>query len=178
MSRLLLSAAVVVLVGHAVSAAVQAPNVVTRESTVTATVDRVDRSSRLVLFRADGSGPQSVYVDRTVAAFDDLKPGDVVVVRYLESVIVQVRPNAKPQRVRDTTKEAKEAGGDRVISQTKAVVTVENIDVQTLLVSYRTEDGVRAMRLVQDKRLLEGLRTGDRIEITATRERAVDIRRK
>jgi hypothetical protein len=49
------------------------------------------------------------------------------------------------------------AGGDRVIAQSKAVVTIEKIDVQGLLVSYRTQDGLRAARGVTDKRLLEGL---------------------
>jgi hypothetical protein len=178
MSRLLLSAAVVVLVGHAVSAAVQTPNVVTREATVTATVDRVDRSSRLVTFRAEGNALQSVYVDPNVAEFDNLKSGDVVTVRYVESVIVQVSPNAKGDGVRDTTEEARKAGGDQVIAQTKAVVTIEDIDPQTLIVRFRTQNGLRAARLVNDKRLLQGIRPGDRVEITATRERAVDIRRK
>jgi hypothetical protein len=70
------------------------------------------------------------------------------------------------------------AGGDRVIAQSKAFVTIEKIDVQALLVSYRTEDGLRGARSVTDKRLLEGLRPGDRVEITLTRERAVDIQRK
>jgi hypothetical protein len=87
------------------------------------------------------------------------------------------RRDAQPS-VRDTTYDARKAGGDRVIEQSQAVVTIENIDFQRLFVSYRTQDGMRAMRAVNDKRLLEALRDGDRIEITLTRERAVDIRRK
>jgi len=178
MIRLLLPALVMALLGQAAPQSAQPPNVVTRESTVTATVDRIERSSRVVTLRAEGNILQSVYVDPKVAAFGDLKVGDVVTVRYIESVIVQVRPNAKPDGVRDTTEEAKKAGGDNVIGQTKAVVTIENIDTQTSIVSYRTGNGLRAARLVQDKKLLEGLHTGDRVEITQTRERAVEIRKK
>jgi len=178
MIRLLMPALMVALLGQAALESAQPPKAVTRESTVTGTVDRIERSSRVVTFRAaEGNVLQSVYVDPKVAAFADLKVGDVVVVRYIESVIVQVRPNAKAEGVRDTTQEAKKAGGDNVTAQSKAVVTIENIDTQTSIVTYR-QNGVRAARLVNDKRLLEGLHTGDRVEITQTRERAVEIRKK
>jgi hypothetical protein len=178
MFTLLVSVVVTGLLAHAAPVPVQAPNVVTRESTVTATVDRIERSSRVVTFRRESNILQSVYVDPDVAAFDDLQVGDVVTVRYVESVIVQVRPDSQPSGVRDTTDEARKAAGDRVIAQSKVVVTIEKIDVQGLLVSYRTKDGLRAARGVTDKRLLEGLRPGDRVEITLTQERAVDIQRK
>jgi DNA replicative helicase MCM subunit Mcm2 (Cdc46/Mcm family) len=176
MFNLLVSVVVAGLLAHA--ARVHAQNVVTRESTVTATVDRIERSSRLVTFRGEGNTLQSVYVDPNVAAFNDLRVGDVVTVRYVESVIVQVRPDSRTGGVRDTTDEARKAGGDSVITQSKAVVTIEKVDVQAMLVSYSTKDGLRAARVVSDKRLLEGLRPGDRVEITLTRARAVDIQRK
>ena len=176
MFKLLLSVVVTALIADAAPA--QAPNVVTRESTVTATVDRIERSSRVVTFRGDGNTLQDVYVGPEVAAFNDLQVGDVVTVRYVESVIVQVRPDSQPGGVRDTTDEARKAGGDQVITQSKAFVTIEKIDLQALLVSYRTKEGLRGARAVTDKRLLEGLRPGDRVEITLTQERAVDIQRK
>ncbi len=178
MFKLLLSVVVTALLAPAAPGPVQAPNVVTRESTVTATVDRIERSTRVVTFRGEGNTLQDVYVDPVVAAFDDLQVGDVVTVRYVESVIVQVRPDSEPSGVRDTTDEARKAGGDKVIEQSKAFVTIDKIDAQALIVSYRTKDGLRGARGVTDKRLLEGLRPGDRVEITLTRERAVDIQRK
>lgn len=177
MSILLLSAVVAGTLISTAPAPAQAPNVVTRESTVTGTVASVQRSTRVVTFRKESNVLESVYVDPNVAAFDDLKVGDVVTVRYVESVVVQVRRDAKLSEPRDTTNEARKTG-ESVIQQVKAVVTIEDIDSQRLFVSYRTQDGVRARRAVTDKRLLEGIRPGDRIEITLTRERAVDIKRK
>jgi hypothetical protein len=177
MSRLLLPAAVTALLGVAVPAIAQTANVVTRESTFTATVDRVERSSRVVTFKGDGGTLQDVYVDPKVAVFNDLQVGDVVTVRLIDSVIVQVRPNAQPSGLHDTTEEAKKAGRDRVVAQSKAVVTIEAIDAPKLLVKYRTEYNQVFTRVVSDKRLLEGLRPGDRVEVTMTRERAVDIQR-
>jgi len=155
----------------------QAPNVVTRESTVTATVDRIETFSRVVTFHSADNVLQSVYVDPKVKAFDDLKTGDVVTVRYVESVVVEVRPQARPTAVQDSTEEARKAGDDSVIQQLKMVVTIDDIDPQGLFVTYRTHDNRRVVRAVNDKKLLEGLRAGDRVEVTMTRARAVSIER-
>lgn len=177
MSRLFASTVVLCLLWSGGPAQAQAPNVVTRESTVTATVDRIERSSRVVTFRSEGNVLQSVYVDPSVAAFDDLKTGDVVTVRYVESVIAEVRPNSKLTEVRDTTEEARKAGEEGIIQQLKMVVTIDEIDPQGQFVTYRASDNRKVMRPVTDKRVLEGIRPGDRVEITFTRARAISIER-
>lgn len=178
MSRLLPSVVVTVLLVQVIPAPAQTPNVVTRESTFTATVHRVERSSRVVTFKGESGTLQDVYVDPTVAVFNDLQVGDLVTVRLMDSVIVQVRPHAKPSGLRDTTEEAKKAGGDQVLAQSKAVVTIEGIDVEKQLVQYRTEYNQVFARVVSDKRLLNGLKPGDRVEVTMTRARAIHIERK
>ena len=184
MFRSMLLALVITLVSHAAQAQTAGRNAVTRESTITATVDRIERSSRVVTlrspelgtFRRPGEdGIQSVYVDPSVKVLDDLKVGDVITVRYVESVVVQVRPGAALSDARDVTAEAQKAGNGQVLSQQKAVVKVESINPQSLSIEYRRQDGQKVLRQVQDKRLLEGLHVGDRIEVTFTRERAVSI---
>jgi len=169
--------ALITLMPHAVQAQAPAPKVVATESTITATVDRIERSSRVVTLRSPGNVFQTVYVDPSVKAFDDLETGDVITVRYAQSVVVQVRPGAALSDPRDVTAEAQKAGKKPVIQQVKAVVTVEGIDPQGLSIEYRTKDGLKVMRPVFDKRLLEGLHVGDRIEVTLTRERAVSVER-
>lgn len=177
MSRQLPWAVVVMLLWGADLALAQAPNVVTNETTVKATVDRIERSIRVVTLRQEGNVFQSIYVDPKVAGFDDLKVGDSVTVRYVESVIVQVRPGAALSDVRDSTEEAKKAGNDQVYQQMKTTVTIEEVDPQGLTVTYRSKDNRKIMRAVNDKRLLAGIRRGDRVEVTMTRERAVSIER-
>ena len=120
---------------------------------------------------------QSVYVDPSVKAFDDLKVGDAVTVRYVESVIVQVRPGVALSDPKDTTEQARKAGNAQVVRQTKATVTIEEIDSQGLTVTVRTPDNRKVLRQVHDKRLLAGLHVGDRVEVTMTRERAISIER-
>ena len=160
------------------AAQTQAPNSVTRESTTIATVDRIERSSRVLTAHSEGNVVHILYVDPSIKAFDDLKVGDVVTVRYTESVVVQVRPNAKLTELQDTTAAAHKAGDASVVQQQKRIVTIEDIDSQGLFVTYRTHDNQRGVHPVQNKALLKGLRRGDRIEITLTQARAVSIERK
>ena len=169
---------VVWLLSAAVLAQGQPPNTATRESTTTATVDRIERNSRVVTLRSKDNLFMQVYVDPTIKIFDELKVGDVVTARYTESIIVAVSPNAKLSPPKDTTEEAKNAGNANVLEQQKTVVTIENIDSQRLFVRYRTHDNQLAMHGVQNPTLLDGIRVGDRVEVTLTRARAMSIERR
>jgi Cu/Ag efflux protein CusF len=151
----------------------QPPNTVVRETTITATVSRIE-PGRVVTLKSDNTYT-TVAVPDNLTEFNNLKVGDVVTVRYTESVIVAVvRPSAKNTAAQDTTTEAQQANKD-VIQQVKRIVTIEAIDPQGMFVNYRTEENVRALHAVRDKSLLEGLKVGDKVEITMTRARAVSI---
>jgi hypothetical protein len=156
----------------------QTPNVVTTEETVTATVDRIEKTPRLVTLKTSDNQFKTVHVDPTLAIFDQLRVGDAVTVRYVESTVVAVKPQAALSPPKDTTDEARRAGKTDVVSQQKAVVTIEGIDSDRRFVTFRWENGSRMVRPVYDKRLLEGLRAGDRVEVTMTRERAISITRR
>ena len=147
---------------------VHLPNGMMRQYSLTKS-ERAPKSYTFGIKRDPESRGGSRYI------FDTLKVGDVVTVRYTESVIVQVRPNAKPTPAQDTTQEARKAGDETVLEQQKIIVTIDNIDSQRLFVTYRTHDNQRVVHAVRDKALLDGIRTGDRVEITLTRARAVSI---
>ena len=156
------------------STQISQPNTVVRESTITATVTRVERPGRVVTFKTDGNVQQTISIPDNLTEFDNLKVGDVVTVRYTESVIVAVRPGAKRTAAQETTEQARQEDPN-VTQQFKRIVTIESIDPQGLFVNYRTEENVRALHAVRDKSLLKGLKVGDQVEITMTRARAVSI---
>ncbi len=158
----------------ALAAQAQQPNTVVRESTVTATVDRIERSSRVATFKSDQNVYQSLYFPPDVKAFDTLAVGDVVTARYTESVIVAVRPGARLAPQKDTTERARQQD-PTVTQQYTTVVTIEGIDGHDAFVTYRTDQNLRAVRAVQNKSLLKGLRVGDRDEITVTLSRVVSV---
>ena len=159
----------------------QQPNTSVRETvTVSGTVERTDRSTRTLTLRTSPNTTQLVTVAPDVKLFDELQSGDKITVRLVESVIAEVRPGAKPSVPVDTTAKATPqdpSQRNEVLQQLKAAVTVESVDRNRNLIVYKTVDNRRVVRAVIDPRLLDGLKPGDVVEITYTRERAVDLQR-
>jgi hypothetical protein len=166
----------------AMPAAAQEPKSLVREFvTLAGTVERIDRTSRTMTLRVGRDLTQEVYVPPEFALFDELKTGDMVSARIRESVIVSARPGLKPQNVTDTTADAASSragtAGPEVIQQLRIVVTIESIDRKAQLVTYKTADNRRVVRAVSDPQLIEGLKPGDVVEVTMTKERVVELQR-
>jgi arginine repressor len=165
----------------AMLAQAQEPKTSVREMvTVSGTVERADRSTRTLTLRTSPSTTQIISVAPEVKLFDELQTGDKITVRLSESVIAAVRPGEKPSVAVDTTATATPRDPSQrseVLQQVKAGVTVESVDRQQNLIVYKTADNRRVIRAVIDPRLLDGLKAGDVVEITYTRERAVDLQR-
>ena len=170
---LALVSAVVLTVG-------QEPRTTTRAAVaLSGTVERIDRFSRAVTIRTVQGPLQTVNVGRDLKLFDELKTGDKVTVHIVESVILAVRPNARPTAVTDTTAAAKNESDERtgVVQQLKATVVIDSVDAATGTVIYTAGDNRRATRVVADRQLLAGLKPRDVVEITYTRARVVDLQR-
>jgi hypothetical protein len=146
---------------------------------VTGTVERAERSTRTLTVRTSPDTTQVVTVAPDLKLFDELKAGDRITVRVSESLIVAVRPGTRPSVPVDTTASAPRdpSGKSDVIQQLKAAVIVESVDRSQNVVVYKTADNMRATRGVLNPHLLDGLKPGDVVEITYTRERAVDLQR-
>ena len=154
------------------------PGIAVQESVFTATIDRVDKWARTVMFRSGEGMVQVVYVPPELTIFDQLRSGDRVKVRFRDSYIVQVKPGAKLETVADTTAAARaqQASPDaQVQQQLTMTVRMESVDAASGYVTYLTQDGRRVARAVQDRRLLDGVRPGDVVTVTYTRERAVSV---
>jgi Cu/Ag efflux protein CusF len=166
-----------------IPAAAQESKTLVREFvTLAGTVERIDRTSRAMTLRIAPDLTQDVYVPAEFALFDELKTGDKVSARIRESVIVAARPGLKPQIVTDTTADAANkrgtTGGPDLIQQLKIAVTIESIDRKAQVVTYKTADNRHVVRAVADPQLLEGLKPGDVVEVTMTRERVVELQRR
>jgi Cu/Ag efflux protein CusF len=59
--------------------------------------------------------------------------------------------------------------------QKKATVTIEEIDAAKPSVTVRTADGHKVVALLEDKKNLEGLKVGDKVEITFTEALMVTV---
>jgi hypothetical protein len=157
-----------------------APRVNVRDvAVVTGRIERIDRFSRSLVVRTAEGLFHNLYVGPELKIFEELKAGDSVTVRVSESVVVALRPGAKTTVVEDQTAAAKKGAGGApavdVLQQLKATVTVENVDAATGMITYKGADNRSVMRMVSDRRLIDGLKRGDIIEITYTRARAIEL---
>lgn len=144
------------------------------------TVERIDRSTRTLTLRTSANTTQAINVPPDVKLFDELRTGDRITARIVEEVIVAVRPGAQPSDAVETTGSATSgdpSGKSEVLQQLKATVTIESVDRRQNVVVYTTGLNLRVTRAVADPRLLDGLKAGDVVEITYTRERAIDVQR-
>jgi Cu/Ag efflux protein CusF len=145
---------------------------------VTGRVDRVDPTTRSLTVRTSEGLMHTVFVGKELKSFDAVRSGDTVTIRISESVVVALRPNAKTTVIEDHTAAAKKGGRDapaEVLQQLKATVVVLTIDMERQLITYKTADNRSVVRTVSDRRLIEGLKPGDIVELTYTRERAIEL---
>ena len=181
LGRFATAALLVLASGAAAVALAQEPKVTTRDvAVVTGKVERLDPFGRSLTLRTPEGLQHTVYAGKELKTFDELRSGDTVTVRISESVVVAVRPNARMTAIEDSTAAAKkgpDAAAADVLQQLKAVVRVETVDLASQVITYKTADNRNVMRQVTDPKLLEGLKRGDTIEITYTRERAIEITR-
>jgi len=160
-------------------AAWQEPRGVTQQVFgVSGVVDDVDRVGRNVTIKSAGVIQSPIYVGPDLPIFDQLSRGDTVSIRFYDSVIVAVTPDAPLAPLTNTTTEAKKAldqADADVLQQTTMTVTVDAIDATNRVVNYHGFDNRPVMRQVQHPQLIEGLKVGDIVTITYTRARAAAI---
>ena len=114
-----------------------------------------------------------------VQRFNELKVGDKVTFTYYESTVYQLRKSG-------TAKTATESGamvpggkklpGGTMARQTIQTVTVKSVDMSIPSITVTTSDGRTVTRKVEKKSDLEGVKAGDKIDITYYRS-ALDERR-
>lgn len=148
-------------------------------ATATATIKAIDATNRLVTLAFEDGTVDTVTAGPEVRRFSELKVGDKVTFRYHESAIVQLHKagDATPP---SSAKEGVVHGtgpkpGGVMAQQATAVVTVEAIDAALSSITVKTEDGSRLNYHVKNKNNLEGVKVGDRIEITFTRALMITV---
>jgi Cu/Ag efflux protein CusF len=173
MSRFFASAALLVAL-PVVSIAAQTPKPVVKENqvTATATIKAIDQATRSITLRAENGDEDTFTVGPAVERFNQLKAGDVIRVTYMESVVFQVGKPGSPAPTSGTVAAGgriKEVPGAAVGTQETASVTVKAVDMTAPSITVVTADGRTMTRKIADKKNLEGVKAGDRIDITFSR---------
>ena len=162
------------LVWVAIAASPQAQSVaIANVLKMNATITAIDAGNRMLTLRDDKGIEDTFSVSQDVQRFDELKVGQKVSLTYYESVVFQV---VKPGEKGSGT--SFEAGVNRgtgalpagtIATQEKMTVTVKAIDAAVPSVTVATDDGRVVTRKIENKKNLENIKPGDKIDITFTR---------
>ncbi len=112
-------------------------------------------------------------VGDSVQRFNELKVGQKLNITYYESIVFQLLKPGETgsgtsfEAALNRAKGALPAGTLAV--QDKATVTVKAVDTAIPSITVATEDGRTVTRKVENKKNIEGVKAGDKIDITYTR---------
>jgi len=166
--------------GLSASAFAQAAKPVTQGEMVSTTsvITAIDSGNRLVTLKnADGT-TDVIYCGPEVKRFDALKVGDRVTFRYHESVVYNITRTADSTPTVSLPQIVRSAGvkpGATISQQATAVVTVAAIDPKIPSVTIATSDGNKMSFKVENKKNIEGIKAGDKVQITYTQAFAITV---
>ena len=151
----------------------QAPVTKANMIKISATIQAIDSTTRTLTLRDDKGNEDTFTVGDAVQRFNELKVGQKVNITYYESIVFQVlKPGEKGsgtsiEAALDRAKSALPAG--TVAVQEKATVTVKAVDPAVPSITVTTPDGRTVTRKIENKKNIEGVKAGDKIDITFTR---------
>jgi len=163
------------------AALAQKPVTQTDAVEVTATIEAIDHTARLVTLKGPEGELETIYAPPEMKRFDELKLGDQVTFRYTESIAYRLRKpgeaaSAPASGEPTITRGTGPRPGGTVAQQKTATVTIKAIDLKVPSVTVTTADGRTASFRVEDKKNLSGVKAGDKVEITYTEAIMISVK--
>ena len=178
MRKLIVGVGVAALLSLSLSAAAQVKTLTGETEVVTATVEAIEQASRQVtLKKADGTY-HIVTAPPEMKRFSELKVGDKVTVRYYENIVLRVK--APDEKAVDTgtmgaTRGTGASPAATVAEQRTITATITQLDMKVPSVTFTGPNGWTYSSHVKDKKALEKVKVGDRVDITWTSAALVGI---
>ena len=141
------------------------------QKTVTATIESIERSTRVVTLKEQNGEYTEIAVPAEVKRFDTLKVGDTITAKYYENIVLRLKlPGEKSQ---DTGGAALTPGtgakaGVTAATQRTITATITHIDPKVPSISFSGPNGWKYSSRVEDKAALAKVKVGDRLDITWT----------
>jgi Cu/Ag efflux protein CusF len=172
--------ALAVLIALPLVAAAQKPVTQTESAELTAKIEAIDQTTRLVTLKDKDGVTETIYAGPEVKRFSELKVGDSVTFRYYESMAYEIRkPGEKPKVTTGEPTVTRSTGakpGGTISKQENATVTIKAIDEKIPSITVLTEDGRTLSFKVDDKKKLAGVKVGDKVEVTYTQALMISVK--
>jgi Cu/Ag efflux protein CusF len=147
---------------------------------ITASVEGLDAADRTVTLKGPRGRVLTLPVGPEVQNFDQIKAGDIVVVRYLEALSLDLKKSGAggPRERTETQAGAAARPGERPATgeprQVTVVADVVGVDPKRQLVTLRVPRRTVDVK-VRDPNQLKLLKVGDQVEATYTEAMAIAI---
>jgi Cu/Ag efflux protein CusF len=169
---------VVAYLGIAIASA-QQPVQQAGDVSKTATITAIDHTNRVVTLKDDKGNVEDIACGPEVKRFDELKVGDTVTFSYHAAVVYEIaKPGAAGASTPDSTSAVRGQGpkpSGAYTRQQKVTVTVEAIDPAVPSITVRAPNGNSLSAQVKDKKNIEGVKVGDKIDITYTQAMMITV---
>ena len=174
-------AVLAVLVALPVVARAQKPVTQTDAVELTAKIEAIDKTARLVTLKDKDGDTETIKCGPEVKRFDELKVGDTVTFRYYESIAYAIRkpgqPSGLPAQTGPTVTRSQGARpGGTIAQQQTATVTLKAIDLKVPSVTVLTEDGRTLSFKAANANNLKDVKVGDRVEVTYTEAVMISVK--
>ena len=146
---------------------------------ITASVEGVDAANRTVTLKGPRGRVITLPVGPEVTNFDQIKAGDIVVVRYLEALSLELKKSGAGIRERTETQTGATAKpGERPaageVRQVTVVADVVGVDPKRQIVTLRGPRRTVDVK-VRDPNQLKLLKLGDQVEATYTEAVVISV---
>ncbi len=141
------------------------------QKTVTATVEAIEQSHRDVTLKKPDGTYTVVHVPEGVERFSALKVGDTVTARYYENVVLRLKPAGEADVDSGSGGVTPTAGtmpaGTAAVQRT-ITATITAIDPKVPSITFSGPNNWTYSSKVEDKKALQKVKVGDRVDITWT----------
>jgi hypothetical protein len=150
-----------------------------RTAVMTATVQAIDLEKRIVTLKGPKGEVRDIKVGEEARNLPQLKVGDLVKVKYYESLAVEVM---KPGTVSGAGEKSAivrnkpgEMPGGTAARQSTVTATVTAIDKKKGTISLKRPDGKTVIAKAEDPKNLDKVKVGDDLMITYTEALAISV---
>ncbi|MBZ5537952.1 MAG: hypothetical protein LAO31_18505 [Acidobacteriia bacterium] len=145
---------------------------------VKGTVEAIDHEKRVLTLKDSKGEFTTVDVPEGAKRFPQIKIGDAISIRYYDNVIVRLKPAGEPDVDSDKaaiTPAAGEKPAGTIAKQRVITATIQEIDRSIPSITFVGPNGWKYSRRVTDKKALEKVKVGDRVDITWTTAVLFDV---
>jgi hypothetical protein len=150
-----------------------------RTAVMTATVTAIDLEKRIVTLKGPKGEVRDVKVGKEAVNLPQLKVGDLVTVKYYESLAVEVmKPgtaSAAGEKTAIVRNKPGEMPGGMAAQQSTVTATVMAIDKKKSTLTLKGPDGKTVIAKAQDPKNLDKVKVGDELMITYTEALAISV---